>query len=673
MSIKQSNKHIEDYLNYYIALSYSPKFAILLKGGWGSGKTWFIKKYYENLNQTRVKSFWNQDVSVVTKSIWNKITRKKIHKANRCLYISLNGLNSISDIDESIYQQLYPFWSSEQVKAVGTVIKSLLKGSLKIDLTNDGKDRATWNMQIPDIPKNFEYSNFKEANKRVLIFDDLERCSINIKEVLGYINSFVESQGIKVVIIADEDKIINKEPDYKRIKEKLIGKTFEISPDYKSALNDFLCQVNEKEVQKFIQNKIDFIINLFEKSECKNLRILNYIILDFERIFEKLPTKVQRESDAIQEILQLLVIFLIEISIGKLNPKDIVDIDKKLIDEFVSSQQPNSHKYIDQNSNKNTDDISLRQIFDKYGIGLLSSNEWFPNLLWWKNFFDKGIVDQELLEQIIPTSKYFQDENTPNWLKLWHYNQHSDNDFKKILNLVNSEYIDRKFEDIGIIKHVTGLFFKFSVAKIYKKEKVEILEEAKSYIDYLKSCCKLDIKYRDEMFNCYMGKGFTGSDCQEFQEFDKYIKQSQEEVRIKNMPEKANELMNIMLKDITGFRAMICVNSLRNDIEDRYYDFPIFNYLQAEKLVERILLLSNEDKHFICSCIKERYNVNGIVEQLVSELDFLRKVQELLEEESRKKFGEISGYILSELNKNFLVKAVENLEQVKNGLLTNST
>ena len=41
------------------------------------------------------------------------------------------------------------------------------------------------NIQVPDIPKNLEYSNFKDVNKRVLIFDDLERCNINIVELLG--------------------------------------------------------------------------------------------------------------------------------------------------------------------------------------------------------------------------------------------------------------------------------------------------------------------------------------------------------------------------------------------------------------------------------------------------------------------------------------------------------
>lgn len=41
-----------------------------------------------------------------------------------------------------------------------------------------------------------------------IIFDDLERCSIVIPNILGYINQFVENNGLKVIVIANEDEII---------------------------------------------------------------------------------------------------------------------------------------------------------------------------------------------------------------------------------------------------------------------------------------------------------------------------------------------------------------------------------------------------------------------------------------------------------------------------------
>ena len=38
-----SNSHIEKYLDDYVKIE-SPKFAVLINGIWGSGKTYFIKE-----------------------------------------------------------------------------------------------------------------------------------------------------------------------------------------------------------------------------------------------------------------------------------------------------------------------------------------------------------------------------------------------------------------------------------------------------------------------------------------------------------------------------------------------------------------------------------------------------------------------------------------------------
>jgi hypothetical protein len=634
MSISDKNNHIEDYLDYYQQLPQSPKFAILLKGEWGSGKTWFVKQYREKLEKEKKKP----------------------------LYVSLYGISKFSEIEDSLFTQLHPIRSSKSFLIADKVFKGLLKGTLKIDLNHDDKDDGTWNVSIPEIsfPEKFKDSNFG-----VLIFDDLERCSIDIASVLGYINGFIESQNLKIVLIANENEINIKESSYKTIKEKLIGKTFEVLPDYESALNSFLCEVNDKEIQAIIQSNSDLILNLFRKSECKNLRILNQVILDFERIFKKLSTHVKKKTSAVQELLRFLVIFLIEISIGRLNPTDIANINIKLASEF-SSQRTNSNESTNEKSGESTSNTSFRKLFSNYGVGIFTSNEWFPSLEWWTIFFDKGIVDLKLLEQIIPTSQYFQDENTPNWLRLWHYRQQSDKDFKDILRLVESQYIAREFEDIGIIKHITGLFLLFSEENLYQKTKASILNEAKNYIDELNSSGRLNIKYRDEMFNVYMSKGFAHSESQEFQEFDRHIKQSQEDVKIKNMPNIANQLMEIMLKDNTCFSAMICVNSLRNDVDERYYDFPIFNYLSPQKFIENLMLLSNDDKYFVFLCLEERYKGHYAVNNLVDELSFLKGIQVLLMQEIKNNYGEVSGCVLKQLNENYLVKTISRLEKINN-------
>ena len=83
--ISEPNKHIEDYLDYYFDGKKDFQYALLLNGAWGSGKTWFVKKYLE----------------------------KKEDQGRQICYVSLNGLSKTSDIDESIFKSIHPILGSK--------------------------------------------------------------------------------------------------------------------------------------------------------------------------------------------------------------------------------------------------------------------------------------------------------------------------------------------------------------------------------------------------------------------------------------------------------------------------------------------------------------------------------------------------------------------------------
>lgn len=50
-------------------------------------------------------------------------------------------------------------------------------------------------------------SNISIGEDTVLIFDDLERAKINVNELLGFINGFVEHQHLKTIIICNEQEL----------------------------------------------------------------------------------------------------------------------------------------------------------------------------------------------------------------------------------------------------------------------------------------------------------------------------------------------------------------------------------------------------------------------------------------------------------------------------------
>jgi len=668
------NSHVEKYLDYYCNLPHPPGFTILLKGQWGCGKTWFIKKYYEKLNQTKEKNILYQSVPIVWRKFCKWIRRKpqQIYKGNRCLYISLNGLNSIADIDESIYQQLHPFWSSEQVKAVGIVIKTLLKGSLKIDLTNDGKDRAIWNIQIPDIPNNFEYSELKNVDKRVLIFDDLERCKIDLSNLLGYINSFVEHQGLKVILIANEDEL-QENANYKSIKEKLIGKTFNISFDLEGSLKYLIDKLNNTYVTKFLFDNTDLIQDLYQQAEYKNLRTLKLVVLDFEKIFDAfddhLQEKVKNKPAILQEVLRILIAFSIEIKCGILLPKDI----NKLLDEYLSRPYKSSSPQFNRFENRlpdliikdNNEELSpLQKILNKYGSLILY--EPFLGSIWWTDFFDRGIINAEELKKSILNSKYFQDENTPNWMRLFYFVELSDDNFNSLINEVELKYKNREYNEIGVIKHIHGLFLHFFEIGLYHKSKEEILEDSKRYIDHLKESNSLSLTYFG-FEDIYNGLTFQGQDSEEFKQLSLYIKQVQELIQQENIPKNAQDLLDTIKTNSYKFYRSTCEDIADIDQDEytsiqKYYDIPILKYMEPDTFVENLLSTKGEDQHCIFSALKQRYKSDNINEMLIEELTWLKSVQALLQMEVDKRKGKLSGYKLRRLIKEYLNGSIEKLE-----------
>src|ERR1039457_1779605 len=184
-------------------LSKSTEFAIQITGDWGHGKTYFYRKTLQKL-------------------ICDFPTFNNANKKYKPIYISLFGLKSIEDIATKIvfdfYQSSYfkdYFYKKKKLKVTQSVLKMGLKGFLKFSRLGNLNDYAI------DIKKIGE--NALDINEIVICFDDLERkdSSLNIEDLTGYINSLVD-EGIKVLIISNEDLLLKKGKQYKNLKEKII-------------------------------------------------------------------------------------------------------------------------------------------------------------------------------------------------------------------------------------------------------------------------------------------------------------------------------------------------------------------------------------------------------------------------------------------------------------------
>ncbi len=647
---KQSiNSHIEDYLDYYCGLSHAPGFAVLLKGEWGCGKTWFINKYREKLEKKHRISDSNQNDSRLfsklpfINSSKNNDSDEATYKAS--LYLSLYGITSFAEIESELLRQLFfPANLSKELKIAGNFTTELIKSKFRFDS----------NLILKNITEYFD-----KGNEKIIIFDDLERCKIHINDILGYINGYIEHQKSKIIILANEDKLLEI-TDYKNIKEKLIGQTFDIDLDLHNALKSFIKKIDNLESEQYLLSSTELIEELYSKAKYKNLRCLKQIVVDFKRIFQALPEKAKSEAELLKEILQILVAFSIEIKRGRMLPQEISELEG----ENTLSSKTNLEE---QEASK------LQKIISIYDFLKFSIYPPLLSLAWWQDFFDKGQINKLLLKESILNSRYFADENTPNWIRLWHFydTDITDDVFHELLRKVKSEYTKRQFIEIGEILHVTGVFLNLCDSGLYpNKTKQDLLQDAKHYIDDLVKEDRLDLDLIQNPNSTqlssptgYKGLGYQGVELEEFKAFKSYMVEAQKSAVEQKLPQLGLELLDIMQSDKWQFHRMLCINNFSDyqEWDRKYYKIPILKYIAPQDFMDRFLSMSFDYQGSCLWTFLERYKALNVTPKIREELEWLETVQDLLLHEININQGKLSGYRLKLLNKEYLNKAIKRL------------
>lgn len=620
------NLHIEEFLKYYYSFDQEPGYAVLLKGKWGTGKTWFI-------NQT-LNSLAKQD--------------------GKYLYVSLYGVTSFEEIEDEFFKQLHPLLSSKTMSLTGKIAKGLLKATLKIDLDGDGKADGTVSAQAPELNLPEYLTN---TSGFIIVFDDLERASINLESLLGYINHYVEHQGYKVIIVANEEEILAHQEQrddfklaYRRIKEKLVGKTFEISPDLSGALVNFISEGKNNNAKALYNRNINLISEIYESSQYQNLRHLKQALWDFERFLLFVSPDASSKDGLLDHLLKIFLILSIEIKSGSILPKDISNFKRAYFSSLLDRDSKNKEETPYQRVTKKYKNVSLRDLLIEESI--------------WIDFFDKGCCAEERVQESLEKSEYYRTENTPDWVRLWHSMDLSDDEFGAVLESVEQAFFDMRYVELGVVRHVAGIFLWLSKIGLMKKTRREIIEFSCSYIDHLKETGNLNSevsnKPRFREHESWGGLGFYEKESDEIKELNNYIDRLSEQAVIEDYPAAGDELICLISEDPNLFyrKVVLC-----NDLDNIYYEIPIFQYIDSAKFVEAFVKAIPKSRNTICYAFSERYKYDNFNASLLPELEWLRDVVKLLEEKRQLFEGKISGYQLQSYINMYFRPALEALEQ----------
>lgn len=301
------------YIKHYIEKD-KTKSAIMLSGDWGTGKSHYIQ-------HELIPELQKEDTV-------------------RCITVSLYGLKSVNEISKSIYLELRA--KSLQKKNEFTVTGKLVGKTVVKGITSFfGIDLSASEEDIQQIYDSIDLSG------KLIILEDIERSQIDILELLGYVNNLVEQDGVKLLLVVNENEIIkyeqikqdspenkrmaapfaslsskqdrvytDKTKEYLSVKEKTVGDTLQFEGDFKTAIRQIITSFENTRLDSFTdEGCIEDICHILEICENNNLRSFIFACQKTVDIFEQMTDSYN--DDFIQCIFYGIIFFSLRLKSGK--------------------------------------------------------------------------------------------------------------------------------------------------------------------------------------------------------------------------------------------------------------------------------------------------------------------------------------------------------------------
>lgn len=315
--------------------------AIMLDGDWGSGKTFFVQE-------------------ILTPKLKSALSEKEDKRS--IYYISLYGIENMSQIIDTIYYEMLHAFI--EAKTNGVVADGIQKCSSIVSKVITAAAK-TQNLNPSDLPK---IQDFRKLDNSIIIFDDLERCSIDVNRIFGFLNDLVEHNNIKVIIVANQaelgkvflteslpdkyrvtlnpslklnnndknsdeknsdkgkitidelkeftEQIFAEDILYEKIKEKLIGITLKYQTNIDIILPQIIEKsINNKQTKHYVFEKSAQILSAFEKKKHNNLRTLIFALIAFEKFDIIIQDIKHNYIDGINEQREKIFVYCLHSSI----------------------------------------------------------------------------------------------------------------------------------------------------------------------------------------------------------------------------------------------------------------------------------------------------------------------------------------------------------------------
>ena len=548
---------------------------------------------------------------------WNNKVKKKIEsmqlngKKYTTIYMSLYGISNLEEISKKIFiettqlmdKNLRKFMDSNGQTTIPEYAKTGIDMANLFGVTKNG-DKV-------------DYSDFFATDDKVLCFDDLERANVDVIDILGYINNFVEHDHIKTIIICNEkelstkfksnniemktfiatylldkqdelnkpdkpmvekiqnkiEHIFDKANDYERIKEKLIGETFEYAPKFDYIINGILMRYeNNPDLIRFLRENTRLIISTFNKSGTRNLRILKHALNDFEKIFEMVNKSYQNTSN---RVIQTMLIFTIAVSFE-------IKAGKITKDKFINIKDNEEYKSILVSSRVLMDNrqFYIKEFDNNYYYNFKSEYRFFKFI---EYYVRTRIFDMKLFKENMEAIRNTVDiENLPAYKRLLteEYWKIPDDQFKDVIEEILGDVKNGKIPLMDMVK-IFAYFSYFSKKKLIDYD----LKTLKSVFFNGMNISSLESKYCTNVEE-ELGKIAIDGVADDMGDILEHFNNLNAQLLDKEYKEKAERIFkNIPMK----------MEVFYEKFDKECMKIPIFKYYDPYQIFQRISCSSNED------------------------------------------------------------------------------
>ena len=632
---------VESILDY-IRSDYTD-YAVMLNGEWGSGKT----------------HFWNNKIKKKIESM--QLNGKKY----TTIYMSLYGISNLEEISKKIFMETTQLMDKNLRRFMNS------KGQETIpEYAKTGIDMANF-FGVTQNGNKLDYAEFFATDDKVLCFDDLERANVDVIDILGYINNFVEHDHIKTIIICNEkelatklkssnlemktfiatylldkqnelnksdkpmvekiqDKIehvFDKANDYERIKEKLIGETFEYAPKFDYIINGILMRYeNNPELIRFLRENTGIIISTFNRSGTRNLRILKHALNDFKKIYEMVNKSYSNTSN---RVMQTMLIFTIavsfEIKAGKITKEKFINIKDN---EEYKSILVSSRILMDNRQ------FYIKEFDQNYYYNFKSEYRFFKFI---EYYVRTRIFDMKLFKENMDTIRNTVDtENLPSYKRLLteEYWKISDNEFEAVIEDIIEDVKEGKIKLIDMVK-IFAYFSYFSRKGLIKYD----LKTLKSMFFNGMNISSLTSEYCSNIEE-ELGKIAIEEVEEDMEEILKHFHKLNDQLLDKMYREKAEEIMKCIPMKMEQFYEKFDRECMK---------VPIFKYYDPFQLFQRISCASNEDIVLIKEKLLDR--ANRYTKQIEPEMKNIKQFKQIVDDYIKGKESTIKIVMLKEFSK----------------------